>query len=110
MRTEEMVIVSVDDHVVEPPDVFEGKLEARYRDLAPRLEHASDGTDVWHFLDIDIPAPLSGPSNAQPPLGEPAAYPLERPRVLEVLGPDLTRSSAVRVPSVHLSANSSTRA
>ncbi len=55
MRTEDMVIVSVDDHVVEPPDVFEGRLEARYRDLAPRLEHLADGTDVWRFLDIEIP-------------------------------------------------------
>jgi predicted TIM-barrel fold metal-dependent hydrolase len=55
MRTEDMVIVSVDDHVVEPPDVFEGRLEARYRELAPRLEHLPDGTDVWRFLDIDIP-------------------------------------------------------
>jgi predicted TIM-barrel fold metal-dependent hydrolase len=55
MRTEDMVIVSVDDHVVEPPDVFDGRLEARYRDLAPRLEHLPDGTDVWRFLDIEIP-------------------------------------------------------
>ncbi len=41
--------------MVEPPDVFEGRLEARYRDLAPRLEHLADGTDVWRFLDIEIP-------------------------------------------------------
>jgi predicted TIM-barrel fold metal-dependent hydrolase len=54
MRTEDMVIVSVDDHVVEPPDLFEGKLEAKYRDLAPRLEHQPDGTDVWHFANVEI--------------------------------------------------------
>src|SRR5947209_10366157 len=54
MRMEDMVIVSVDDHVVEPPDVFDDRLEARYRDLAPRLEHLDDGTDVWRFADVEI--------------------------------------------------------
>ena len=32
MRTEDMILVSVDDHVVEPPDMFDGHLPAKYKD------------------------------------------------------------------------------
>jgi predicted TIM-barrel fold metal-dependent hydrolase len=55
MRTEDMILVSVDDHVVEPPDVFEKHLPVKYRDIAPRIVHNDDGTDVWEFLDFRIP-------------------------------------------------------
>jgi predicted TIM-barrel fold metal-dependent hydrolase len=55
MRTEDMIIVSVDDHVVEPPDLFERHLPAKYRDVAPRIIHKDDGTDVWQFLEFEVP-------------------------------------------------------
>src|ERR671913_509918 len=55
MRTEDMIIVSVDDHVVEPPDLFERHLPAKYRDLAPKVIHKDDGTDVWQFLEFEVP-------------------------------------------------------
>ncbi len=55
MRIEDMVLVSVDDHVVEPPDVFEHHVPAKYKDIAPRVERQPDGTDRWKFLDLDIP-------------------------------------------------------
>src|SRR6478736_5980028 len=55
MRKEDLILVSVDDHVVEPPDVFEHHLPAKYKDMAPRIEHRADGTDAWKFLDFHIP-------------------------------------------------------
>ena len=55
MRTEDMIIVSVDDHVVEPPDLFERHLPAKYRDVAPKVVHKDDGTDVWQFLEFEVP-------------------------------------------------------
>ncbi|HVJ96642.1 MAG TPA: amidohydrolase family protein [Acidimicrobiia bacterium] len=55
MRLEDMILVSVDDHVVEPPDVFENHLPAKYKDIAPRIEKMPDGTDRWKFLDFEIP-------------------------------------------------------
>ena len=55
MQIDDMILVSVDDHVVEPPDLFEGRLPAKYRDIAPHVVHEPDGTDVWHFLDFEIP-------------------------------------------------------
>ena len=35
MQLEDLVLVSVDDHVVEPPDMFEGRLPARFADAGP---------------------------------------------------------------------------
>jgi len=55
MRMDDMILVSVDDHVVEPPDLFEHHVPAKYKDIAPRIEHMPDGSDRWRFLDFDIP-------------------------------------------------------
>jgi predicted TIM-barrel fold metal-dependent hydrolase len=35
--------------------VFEHHLPAKYKDIAPRIEHMPDGSDRWRFLDFDIP-------------------------------------------------------
>ena len=37
MRTEDLILVSVDDHVIEPPGMFDGRLPAKYQDRAPTL-------------------------------------------------------------------------
>ena len=49
VRVEDLVLVSVDDHVVEPPDMFEGRLPARFAEQAPRVDFRDDGTEVWRF-------------------------------------------------------------
>ena len=55
MRPEEMILVSVDDHVVEPPTMFEQHLPASYKAQAPRVVHKKDGSDVWVFQGEQIP-------------------------------------------------------
>ncbi len=55
MRSEDLILVSVDDHLVEPPDVFAGRLPARYADQAPRVERRDDGSDVWLWNDTVFP-------------------------------------------------------
>jgi predicted TIM-barrel fold metal-dependent hydrolase len=55
MRVEDMIFISVDDHVVEPPDLFEGRLPQRYADLAPRIVRTDAGNDVWVFDGAEIP-------------------------------------------------------
>ncbi len=55
MRVDDMILVSVDDHVIEPPDMFEGRLPAKYQDRAPRLVRRPDGTDFWHYDCSEIP-------------------------------------------------------
>ena len=34
MHMDEMILISVDDHIAEPADMFEGHLSAKYRDRA----------------------------------------------------------------------------
>jgi predicted TIM-barrel fold metal-dependent hydrolase len=42
-------VISVDDHLVEPPDMFEGRLEARFADRAPRVIENARGHQLWEF-------------------------------------------------------------
>ena len=41
MRTEDMILVSVDDHVIEPRGMFDGLLPAKYQDKAPSWSAAT---------------------------------------------------------------------
>ena len=43
MNKEDMILISVDDHIVEPPDMFKNHLQKKYLDEAPRLVHNPDG-------------------------------------------------------------------
>ena len=49
MNLNDMVLVSVDDHVVEPPDIFDGRLAAKYVEYAPEFITNPDGTNVWKY-------------------------------------------------------------
>jgi predicted TIM-barrel fold metal-dependent hydrolase len=55
MHRDDMILISVDDHIIEPPDMFVGRLPARYQADTPRLVHREDGSDVWQFRDTVIP-------------------------------------------------------
>jgi predicted TIM-barrel fold metal-dependent hydrolase len=55
MRTEDLILVSVVDHTVEPPDMFAGHLPESMRDKAPRSVKKPDGTDVWVYDGVEIP-------------------------------------------------------
>jgi predicted TIM-barrel fold metal-dependent hydrolase len=54
MNIDELILVSVDDHLIEPPDTFEGGLPARLADRAPRMVGKDDGTYVWRFENEEI--------------------------------------------------------
>jgi predicted TIM-barrel fold metal-dependent hydrolase len=49
MNVNDMVMVSVDDHVVEPPDMFDGRVPAKYAEFAPQFITNPDGTNVWKY-------------------------------------------------------------
>jgi predicted TIM-barrel fold metal-dependent hydrolase len=55
VQADDLILISVDDHVVEPPDMFDGRVPDRYRDRAPRVVHKDDGTDVWSYEGNEIP-------------------------------------------------------
>ena len=44
-------IVSVDDHVIEPPGVWQDRLPSRYKDVGPRIIKESDGQEYWVYED-----------------------------------------------------------
>jgi predicted TIM-barrel fold metal-dependent hydrolase len=54
MRVDDLILISVDDHVVEPPDLFLGRLPKRFEDSAPRVIRNDDGTDAWLYDDKKI--------------------------------------------------------
>jgi predicted TIM-barrel fold metal-dependent hydrolase len=43
-------LISVDDHVLEPPNVWQDRVPARYKDVAPRMERTTDG-EYWVYED-----------------------------------------------------------
>ena len=49
MNVEDMIILSIDDHVVEPPNLFDNHVPERYRDRAPKLVRGADGMDNWKY-------------------------------------------------------------
>jgi predicted TIM-barrel fold metal-dependent hydrolase len=55
MQLEDLILVSVDDHVVEPPGMFDNHLPAKWKDQAPRSVKRPDGTDVWVYEGSEIP-------------------------------------------------------
>ncbi len=55
MDVDDLILVSVDDHVVEPPDMFDGHLPDRYADLAPKAIRNEAGDDVWLYEGQELP-------------------------------------------------------
>lgn len=66
MNTDDMILISVDDHIVEPPDMFDNHLPAKYLRDAPRLVRNPDGSDVWKFRDSVIPNPALNAGAGRP--------------------------------------------
>src|SRR5439155_8383760 len=42
-------IVSVDDHLIEPPDLFEGRLPSSLQERAPRVVELERGRQAWEY-------------------------------------------------------------
>jgi hypothetical protein len=51
MHAEEMILISVDDHIAEPANMFEAHVPARYRDQAPRVVTDESGFQQWWYED-----------------------------------------------------------
>jgi predicted TIM-barrel fold metal-dependent hydrolase len=47
-------LISVDDHVVEPPNVWQDRLPKKFRDVGPRLVRDAQG-EAWVYEDARIP-------------------------------------------------------
>lgn len=49
MKADDLILVSVDDHVVEPRTMFEQHVPPQWKHKAPRVVRKNDGSDVWIF-------------------------------------------------------------
>jgi hypothetical protein len=52
MRAEDLILMSVDDHIAEPADMFDAHVPARYKDLAPRVVEEESGAEQWYYGSI----------------------------------------------------------
>jgi predicted TIM-barrel fold metal-dependent hydrolase len=55
MKLDDMVLISVDDHVVEPPNCLDGRLPARFAARTPRIVRNARGHDVWVYEGREVP-------------------------------------------------------
>ncbi len=51
-------LISADSHVLEPPDIWEKRLPAKFRDKTPRLGKDADGGDAWVYGQSGQPEPI----------------------------------------------------
>jgi len=49
MDAEDLILISVDDHVVEPPTMFREHWPAKYADRIPKVVVSEEGGDIWEF-------------------------------------------------------------
>src|SRR5580704_14617794 len=48
-------LISVDDHIVEPPDTFTGRLPRKFADRAPRVVDTDSGGQTWVYDGQELP-------------------------------------------------------
>ncbi|MGY1770365.1 amidohydrolase family protein [Blastococcus sp. SYSU D00813] len=49
MNVEDMIMISIDDHVVEPPDMFKNHTPDKWKDEAPKSIADENGYEKWWF-------------------------------------------------------------
>ncbi|CUU57428.1 Predicted metal-dependent hydrolase, TIM-barrel fold [Parafrankia irregularis] len=87
MKTEDMVLVSIDDHVVEPPDMFVRHVPAKWADQAPKVVTTEEGFQSWEFNGnrtgtLSLNAVVSWPAEEWGL--DPAGYPEMRPGAYDI--------------------------
>ncbi len=87
MQRDDMILVSVDDHVVEPPGLFDRHLPARFKDRAPKIVKSAAGDDLWVFEGQKLPNIGLNAVVGRPPEEygvEPTSYDQMRPGCYDV--------------------------
>jgi predicted TIM-barrel fold metal-dependent hydrolase len=87
MQLEDLILVSVDDHVVEPATLFDQHLPAPVKAKAPRVVRKPDGADVWVFSGEQYPNVALNAVVGRPPEEygmEPTAFSQLRPGTYDV--------------------------
>jgi hypothetical protein len=52
-KTIDYMLISTDDHIIEPADVWKGRLEEKYQSRAPKVVEI-DGEERWVFENLKL--------------------------------------------------------
>jgi predicted TIM-barrel fold metal-dependent hydrolase len=52
VQPDDLILISVDDHIAEPADMFDAHVPAKYRDRAPRVVTDDNGIEQWYYGDV----------------------------------------------------------
>ena len=52
VRTDDLILVSVDDHICEPADMFDAHVPDKYRAQMPRVVDEPDGSQQWYYGEV----------------------------------------------------------
>jgi predicted TIM-barrel fold metal-dependent hydrolase len=52
MTPEDLIMISVDDHICEPRDMFENHVPARWQSLAPHVVEDENGREQWWYGEL----------------------------------------------------------
>ncbi len=52
MHADDVILISVDDHIAEPADMFDNHVPAKYKDQAPRVETDERGIQQWWYGNL----------------------------------------------------------
>ncbi|MFF0491925.1 amidohydrolase family protein [Nocardia sp. NPDC004068] len=87
MNIDDMILVSIDDHVVEPIHMFDGRVPAKWADLAPKVIVDDKGVDRWVYRGRPVGVTGLNAVVSWPPEEwgyDPAGYAEMRPGVYDV--------------------------
>ncbi len=88
MQMDDMILVSIDDHAIEPPDMYENHVPAKFKDLAPKVVRNAQGVDEWVFQGEATSTPFGMAATVGWPREEwgftPGAYAELRPGCFDV--------------------------
>ena len=49
---DDLILISVDDHICEPADMFDRHVPAKWKDAAPRVVDEPSGAQQWYYGDV----------------------------------------------------------
>jgi predicted TIM-barrel fold metal-dependent hydrolase len=88
MDMDDMILVSIDDHMIEPPDMYENHVPAKWKDLVPKVVRNDQGIDEWHFQGAASSTPFGMAATVGWPKTEwgfnPGSYSELRPGTFDV--------------------------
>ena len=88
MQMDDMILVSIDDHMVEPPDMYDHHVPAKWKDVVPKVVRNEAGVDEWEFQGEKTSTPFGMAATVGWPREEwgfnPGAYSELRPGCFDV--------------------------